>query len=92
MPIPEKYRQRLIESYEAADRQARRDSWRAWARVLGEIVMWTLLGLVGIGLAFHAVDVQLGWVYWWAGAVVWVAGVCTAVITAYLRGEDRGDW
>ena len=92
MPLPEKYRRQLIESYEAADRQARRDTWREWARVLGEIVLWTLLGLVGIGLAFHALDVELAWVYWWSGAVVWVAGVSTAVITAYLRGEDRGDW
>jgi hypothetical protein len=92
MPLPEEYQRQLIESYEAADREARRDRWRAWARVLGEIVVWTVLGLVGIGLAFHAVDVQLGWVYWWIGAVVWVAGVSTAVTTAYLRGEERGDW
>lgn len=63
-----------------------------WARVLGEIVAWTLVGLGGIGLAFHALDIQLGWVYWWAGAAVWVAGVSAAVIAAYVRGEDRGDW
>jgi hypothetical protein len=92
MPLPEKYIQQLIASREAAERRARRDTWREWARVLGEIVLWTLVGLVGIAFAFHAVDVQLGWVYWWAGAVLWVAGVSTAVITAYVRGEERGDW
>ena len=92
MPLPEKYIQQLIASHEAAERRARRDTWREWARVVGEIVLWTLVGLVGIAFAFHAVDVQLGWVYWWAGAVLWVAGVSTAVITAYRRGEERGDW
>jgi hypothetical protein len=92
VPLPEKYRRQLIESHEAAERQARRDTRREWARVLGEIVLWTLLGLVGIGFAFHALDVELGWVYWWASAIVWVAGVSAAVITAYLRGQQRGDW
>lgn len=92
MPLPEKYLRQLIESHEAAERHARRDTRREWARVLGEIVLWTVLGLVGIGLAFHALDIQLGWVYWWAGAVVWAGGVSAAVLTAYRRGEDRGDW
>ncbi len=92
MPLPEKYIRQLVESHEAAERQARRNTLREYARVLGEIVLWTLLGLVGIGLAFHALDIELGWVYWWAGAVVWVAGVSAAVLTAYRRGEDRGDW
>ena len=92
MPLPEKYLRELIERHEVTERQARRDTWREWARVLGEIVLWTVLGLVGIGLAFHALDIELGWVYWWAGAVVWVSGVSAAVLTAYRRGEDRGDW
>jgi hypothetical protein len=92
MPLPERYLRELIERHEATERQARRDTWREWARVLAEIVLWTVLGLVGIGLAFHALDIELGWVYWWAGAVVWVAGVSAAVLTAYRRGEDRGDW
>ena len=92
MPLPEKYRNQLLESHELAERLARRDTRRAWARVLGEIVLWTSLGLVGIALAWHTFDAQLGWVYWWTGAIVWVAGVSAAVITAYLRGEKRGDW
>jgi hypothetical protein len=92
MPLPEKYRQQLIESHEAAERKARRDTLLAWGRVLGEIVLWTLLGLVGIGLAWHTLDIQLGWVYWWSGAIVWVGGVSAAVVTSYRRGEKRGDW
>lgn len=92
MPLPEQYRQQLIESHEAAERKARIDTLREYARVIGEIILWTLLGLVGIGLAFHAIDEDIGWVWWWLGAVVWVAGVCVAVITAHRRGEERGDW
>jgi hypothetical protein len=92
MPLPEKYRRQLMESHEAAERVSRWDSWLAWARVLGEIVFWTLLGLLGFGFAFHTLDYHLGMVYWWAGSIVWVAGVSTAVLTGYRRGEERGDW
>ena len=62
------------------------------ARVIGQIVLWTLLGLFGIGLAFHTLDYELGMFYWWAGSIVWIAGVSVAVLTAYRRGLERGDW
>jgi hypothetical protein len=92
MPLPEQYRRQLMESHAAAERESRWDAWREWARVLGEIVFWTLAGLGGIGLALHTFDYQLGRIYWWAGCIVWIAGVSAAVLSAYRRGEERGDW
>jgi len=56
MPLPEKYLRQLAESHAAAEREARKDNWRAWVRVLGEIAFWSLLGLSVIGLAFHTLD------------------------------------
>ena len=44
------------------------------------------------GLAFHTFDRQMGVVYWWAGFTVWVGGVILAVLSAYRRGQARGDW
>jgi hypothetical protein len=92
VPLPEKYRRQQIENHAAAEREARRDTRRAWARILVEITVWTLLGLAGFGLAFHTLDFDLGMVYWWAGSAVWVGGVTIAVVTAHRRGEERGDW
>ena len=92
MPLPEKYRREQIDNRAASEREARRESRRAWIRILGEIVFWTLLGLGGFGLAFHTFDYDLGRIYWWAGSVVWVAGVTAAVFSAHRRGEERGDW
>lgn len=92
MPLPERYQRQLIETMEAAEREAKGASRREWARVLGEIVLWTALGLGCLGLAFHAGDEEIGWIWWWAGHVVWVAGVARAVLSAYKRGEERGDW
>jgi hypothetical protein len=81
-----------METHADAERESRWDAWRALARVIGEIVLWTLLGLLGIGLAFHTVDFELGRVYWLLGSIVWIGGVSAAVLSAYRRGEERGDW
>jgi hypothetical protein len=92
MPLPAKYYRQLIESHAAAHRAARWDSLRAWARVLGEITLWTALGMLITGLAFYTFDVGLGRVYWLSGCIVWIGGVSAAVLSAYRRGEERGDW
>jgi hypothetical protein len=54
-------------------------------------VFWTLLGLSGFARAFHTFGYDLGMVYWWAGSVVWIAGVTVAVTTTQQRGEERRD-
>ncbi len=92
MPLPEKYLRQQMEERAAAERAARRETRVAWLRVVGEITAWTLAGLVGIGLAWHSTSYDVGMAWWWAGATVWVGGVTTAVLTAYRRGEKRGDW
>lgn len=75
-----------------AERESRWDSWRALLRVIAEIVLWTVLGLVGLGFAFRTYDYEYAMIYWWTGNVVWVGGVSWAVLGAYRRGEERGDW
>lgn len=92
MPLPGQYQRQLMETRNAAERESRWDGWLALARVVGEIVVWTLLGLAGIGLAFHTFDYELGRVYWLIGCIVWIGGVSVAVLSAYRRGEERGDW
>lgn len=92
MPLPDKYLRQQIEGRRLAEREARRDTRLAWLRALGEIVLWTLAGLGCIGLAFHTFDVKLGQVYWWLGFVVWIGGVSAATVSAYRRGQERGDW
>ncbi len=92
MPISERYYKEIIERNAEAERRAEQDKRREWIRVLAQIFLWTTLGLLGIGLAFHTYDVELGWVYWWAGAFVWVAGWSITMLTAYRRGVRRGDW
>jgi hypothetical protein len=92
MPLPEQYRRQLMETHAAAERESRWDGWLALARVMGEIVLWTLLGLFGIGMALHTFGVELGRIYWLMGSIVWIGGVSVAVLSAYRRGEERGDW
>ncbi|MGH7711310.1 MAG: hypothetical protein ACREOG_08495 [Gemmatimonadaceae bacterium] len=92
MPVPERYYREQIERATEAERRATRDTRRSWARAIGEVWFWTLLGLVGLAFALHTDSVERGWMYWWAGAFVWVAGVSYSLISTYRRGLRRGDW
>jgi hypothetical protein len=92
MPMKPEYYQQLIAKYAELDRQARRDTRRAWARVLGEIALWTGLGMACVFMAFRVLGVEVGRIWWLIGNIMWIGGVSAAVLSAYRRGEDRGDW
>jgi hypothetical protein len=64
----------------------------ALVRAVAEIVLWTTLGAALIFLAFYVSDVGLGRILWLLGCIVWIGGVSIAVLAAYRRGEERGDW
>ncbi len=82
----------MIARHEQAHREAQRDSLRAFVRICAEIVFWVASGWVLIGFALHTTDVGRGWVLYWAGLCIWIPGVLFALLSAYRRGEERGDW
>ena len=92
MPLPDKYHRQLIETHARAEREARWDPWLELARAVGEITLWTVLGATLIFFAFLTFDVELGRIFWLAGCMVWIGGVSFAVLGAYRRGVERGDW
>ena len=92
MPLSDEYRRERVEWFQRYEREASRDTMRAWFRAAGEIILWTLAGLGCLGFALHTFDFQLGRVVWWMGCVLWIGGVSAAVLSAYRRGQERGDW
>lgn len=92
MPMPQEYRDALIDKHEKAEQAARRDTRREMLRVVAEIAFWVACGLALIGLALHVGDRDVGMVFWWGGHAVWIGGVASAIHRAYCRGEARGDW
>lgn len=92
MPLPAPYRRQLAETYAAAEREARWDGLWGWLRAVGEIVVWTSLGMASIFLAFLTRDEALGQIYWLVGCIVWIGGVAKAVLGAYRRGLNEGLW
>ena len=92
MPLPDHYRRQLTDTHAAAEREARWDGLREWLRAVGEIVLWTSLGMVLIFLAFLTSDATLGRIYWLVGCIVWIGGVAKAVLGAYRRGLEEGLW
>jgi hypothetical protein len=92
MPMPQEYRDALIEKHARAEQEARRDTRREMLRVVALIAFWVACGLFLLGMAMHVTDRTIGMAFWWAGHIVWVAGVASAIFSAYRRGEQRGDW
>ena len=92
MPMPQEYRDALVAKHTRAEREARRDIRREMLRTIAAIVFWVTGGLFLLGMALHVSDRTIGMAFWWAGHIVWVAGVASAVFSAYRRGEQRGDW
>jgi hypothetical protein len=92
MPLPDKYYRQLIETHAAAEHEARWDGLRAWGRAIGELVLWTLLGMALVFMAFHTNGVAIGRVYWLIGCIVWIGGVAKATLGAYRRGEQQALW
>ena len=92
MPLPARYRRQLSETHAAAEREARWDGLLGWLRAVGEMVLWTSLGMGLIFLAFLTRDESLGQIYWLLGCIVWIGGVAKAVLGAYRRGLEEGLW
>jgi hypothetical protein len=92
MPLPDKYNRQLKETNAAAEHEARWEGLRMWLRATGEIVLWTLLGMGFVFMAFHTNGVAAGRIYWLIGCIVWIGGVAKATLGAYKRGEDQGLW
>jgi hypothetical protein len=73
---------------EVADRIRRRDL----VRTALECVAWCAAGLFSMGWAFHTTDEFAGRVAFLVGVGAGNAGILFALLSAYRRGERRGDW
>jgi hypothetical protein len=75
----------------AADEADRAMRWEL-ARVCLECLGSCLLGMLSIGVALHTTDLAVGQIAFWGGMLLGTVGVFLSVLSAYRRGEQRGDW
>jgi fatty acid desaturase len=92
MPMIANERQARVERHARSEREARADTRREMFRTAAIITFWTACGLALIGMALHVSDATIGRAFWLGGHIVWIAGVAGTVLSAYRRGEQRGDW
>lgn len=83
---------RIGRERELASREAERFQRWELLRVCGEMIGWTVLGLIVASFAFQVDEYSLGMVFLYAGMAINVGGVGFSVWSAYMRGERRGDW
>jgi len=92
MPTRLEEYERIGRERAAAEREARKATLHDFLRASAECVAWCVLGLVIMFFAFHVDDVVLGKAFLWGGMGVGYAGMAHALLSAYRRGEQRGDW
>jgi hypothetical protein len=83
---------RIAQEHIENERVANRDSRRQLARVCLECLGSCSVGLVIMAFAFHTTDVTLGKGLLYGGMAVGYSGILIALVGAYRRGEQRGDW
>ena len=92
MPIKKELYEEMQVKREAEHYAAERD--RRWSLVRSGLacLVWSFLGLVCYGFAFHTTDLSMAAIYRWGAYVITYGGVSYTLIRAYRKGEARGDW
>jgi hypothetical protein len=75
-----------------AERLATSQSRRELARASLECLGGCAVGLVIMALGFHSTDVLIGKAFLYGGMAVGYGLILIALVSAYRRGEQRGDW
>ncbi len=77
-----------VEAEEQASRITRRELAKVCLQCLGS----SALGAVCMGYSWHVTDPDTGKIFWWGGMALGYSCITIALVTAYRRGEARGDW
>lgn len=91
-PVLQAELERIAQERLAAGHEVERAARWELARVCLECFASCLLGMLSIGFALHTTDLALGQIAFWGGMLIGTVGVFLSVLSAYRRGEERGDW
>jgi len=75
-----------------AERESSRITRLELLKASGQIVVACAAGLVIMFFAWWVNDPVLGKAFLWGGMAVGYAGMAWAILRAYRRGLERGDW
>jgi hypothetical protein len=84
--------QRIGRERKESEREARQITRAALLRALLEVVVSCAAGLFIMFFAWWVNDPVLGKAFLWGGMAVGYAGMAYAILSAYRRGVERGDW
>ena len=91
-PLLQAELERIAKERFQTERLANRQSRFALIRACLECLGSCGLGLVIMAFGFHTSDLLMGKVFFYGGMVVGYSGILIALVGAYRRGEERGDW
>ncbi|MEO7084326.1 MAG: hypothetical protein ABI442_17165 [Gemmatimonadaceae bacterium] len=75
-----------------AERQIQRTYRWELFRVCIECLTGAAIGAVCMGFGLHVTGRDVGEIFWWGGMLLGYVLITISLMTAYQRGEERGDW
>lgn len=84
--------ERIGREREEAEREARRITRVELLRATLQVILSCVAGLAIMFFAWWVDDPVLGKAFLWGGMAVGYAGMAYAILSAYRRGVERGDW
>ena len=92
MSLREKLYEEMQARHEAETRQAKSDTRRDLIRTALACWGWAALGCLCVAWSFHTTNERPGWIAFYSGVIINIAGQVYTLAAAYRRGEKRGDW
>jgi hypothetical protein len=92
MPLPRQLVDQMEARHLAESVRADRDRLRDFALTALQCVAWCALGMLLVAWSLHTTDVTYGRIAFFGGLALGNGGWIFAVLAAYRRGEQRGDW
>jgi hypothetical protein len=83
---------RMEREYAELERDAQSVTRRELLRASLECLGWCAVGVFIMAFAWHVNDVLIGKAFLYGGMAVGYSGITYALVGAYRRGEERGDW
>ena len=92
MPLPDDVLDELDVRHRGEREAAEGDTWRDLARTGLLCLVWSAVGIVPILWSAHTTSVAYGRIAFFFGIAAGNGGIIATLLSAYRRGESRGDW
>lgn len=92
MPLPRELLEEMAAKRQVEHVEAERDKRRDYVRVALTCLFWSAVGTFCMLWSAHTTDMTYARIAFIGGQAIGYGGIAYTLLSAYRRGEQRGDW